>query len=68
MSRGPWYALEDTRQRLFPGVDPVKQADRVKQRAAAPLQSTRDQKPCDLGLFDQGARDQIDLIDLIKGS
>jgi hypothetical protein len=63
-----WQRTPAGWQCLIPGVAPILDADHVKQRASAPLQSSRDQKPCDLGLFDQGARDQIDLIDLIKGS
>lgn len=57
-------ALEATAigaQSLVPGIVPIAARDRLAWRAAAPLTSTRPQRPCDLGLFDLGARDQLDL-------
>jgi hypothetical protein len=48
-------------QMLVPGVRPVSLRARLQALAAAPLMSMRLQKPCDLGLFDEAARNQLDL-------
>ena len=48
-------------QMLVPGVRPVSIRERLQALAAAPLVSMRLQKPCDLGLFDEVARNQLDL-------
>jgi len=40
---------------------PISIADRLAQRAAAPLEPKKPQRPCDLGLFDLNARNQLDL-------
>jgi len=58
------FAVEDTEaglQSLIAGVAPIGQADRLRLRAAAPLEATKPQRPCDLGLFDLNARNQLDL-------
>ena len=64
MSETPPFAAEPTPiglQSLVPGVAPISIADRLAQRAAAPLEPKRPQRPCDLGLFDLNARNQLDL-------
>ena len=43
-------------QILVPGVRPVSMKARLEALAAHPLVSDRLQKPCDLGLFDEVAR------------
>jgi hypothetical protein len=48
-------------QTLIPEVTPITPADRLAQRAAAPMRAKKLQKPCDFGLFDLAARDQFDL-------
>ncbi len=48
-------------QVLVPGVRPVSVRERLQALAAAPLVSMRLQQPCDLGLFDEAARNQLDL-------
>jgi hypothetical protein len=48
-------------QSVMPGVAPITQDDRLAWRAAAPLIAARPQPPCDVGLFDLNARDQLDL-------
>ena len=48
-------------QVLVPGVRPVSMKARLEVLAAQPLGSNRLQKPCDLGLFDEVARNQPDL-------
>jgi hypothetical protein len=48
-------------QTLVPGVRPVSMKARLEVLAANPLVSQRLQKPCDIGLFDDVARNQMDL-------
>ena len=48
-------------QCLIGGVAPIRLADRLRSRAAAPLEPSKPQRPCDLGLFDLNARLQLDL-------
>jgi hypothetical protein len=48
-------------QTLVPGVRPVSMKARLEVLAAHPLGSDRLQKPCDIGLFDDVARNQMDL-------
>ncbi len=58
------FAVEPTSiglQTLVPGVAPIGLADRLAARAAAPLEPKKPQRPCDLGLFDLNARNQLDL-------
>jgi len=58
-------------QTLVPGVRPLTLKDRLEARMAAPMAPRRNpdarQKPLDIGLFDEAARNQLDLMDLIKG-
>lgn len=48
-------------QMLVPGVSAVSARERLQALAAAPLVAVKLQKPCDLGLFDEAARNQLDL-------
>ena len=48
-------------QTLIPDVVPITIADRLALRAAAPMRPRKLQRPCDFGLFDLAARDQLDL-------
>jgi hypothetical protein len=48
-------------QILVPGVRPVSMKARLEALAAHPLASMKMQKPCDIGLFDEVARNQMDL-------
>lgn len=48
-------------QTLIPGVRRVSIYERLMVLAAQPLGSKKLQKPCDLGLFDEVARNQLDL-------
>ena len=48
-------------QTLVPGVRRVSIYERLMVLAAQPLGPKRLQKPCDLGLFDEVARNQLDL-------
>ncbi|MEX0343335.1 MAG: hypothetical protein AB3N20_00320 [Rhizobiaceae bacterium] len=59
-------------QTLVCGVRPVTLRDRLTVMAARPMLPKRNpnarQKPCDHGLFDEAARDQIDLIDFLNST
>jgi hypothetical protein len=48
-------------QTLVPGVRPVSMKARLEALAAHPLEPKRLQKPCDIGLFDDVARNLMDL-------
>jgi len=48
-------------QMLVAGVAPVTPRDRLRLRALAPMAPRALQKPCDSGLFDLAARNQLDL-------
>jgi hypothetical protein len=48
-------------QTLIPGVQRVSIYERLMVLAAQPLGPKKSQKPCDLGLFDEMARNQLDL-------
>ena len=48
-------------QVLVPGVRPVSMKARLEVLAAHPLGSNRLQKPCDIGLFDEVAQNQMEL-------
>jgi hypothetical protein len=48
-------------QALVLGVRPVSMKARLEVLAAHPLASMKMQKPCDIGLFDEVARNQMDL-------
>jgi hypothetical protein len=53
-------------QTLVPGVRPVSMKARLEALAAHPLASMKMQKPCDIGLFDEVARNQMDLFSAVN--
>jgi len=58
-------------QTLVPGVAPVTLRERLDVMARKPMTPKRGpilQKPCDIGLFDEAARAQRDLIDRLHAS
>ena len=59
-------------QTLTPGVRPVTLKARLEARMAAPMTPRRTpnarQKPLDIGLFDEGARKQLDLVDFLRAA
>ena len=60
----PWLASEPTpegEQTLVPGVCPIGTRQRIEALIAAPLTPRVPQKPLDIGLFDEDARNQLDL-------
>jgi hypothetical protein len=58
----PWTeATPAGEQTLVPGVAPVSQGERLLAAIAGPLLPRRPQKPRNVGLFDEDARNQLDL-------
>lgn len=55
-------------QVLVTGVRPVTDRDRLAVLAARPLAPAKPQKPLNIGLFDEDARRQLDLADLLRAS
>ena len=61
---GKTYQTEKTaqgQQALVPGIVPITERDRLQCLADAPLTAPKPQKPLNIGLFDEGARNQLDL-------
>ena len=54
-------ATDQGEQKLIHGVHPVSMKERLNVLAAHPMASTKLQRPCDLGLFDDVARNQLDM-------
>ena len=52
---------EQGEQLLVPGIRQVTQQERLALLMVAPLAPRREQKPLDIGLFDENARNQLDL-------
>lgn len=50
-------------QALVSGVAPITTKDRLRLLVDAPLAPHKAQKPLNIGLFDEDARNQIDLFD-----
>lgn len=48
-------------QTLIPGVRPITSRERLVLQLAAPLAPRKPQKPLDIGLFDEDARNQLSL-------
>jgi len=48
-------------QHLIDGMKPIRQVDRLRALVEAPMLPRRAQKPCNIGLFDDDARNQLDL-------
>ncbi|MEZ5831651.1 MAG: hypothetical protein R3D05_10765 [Dongiaceae bacterium] len=54
-------ATDQGEQVLVPGVAPVTLRARLERLLAAPLRPAKPQKPLNIGLFDEDARNQLDL-------
>jgi hypothetical protein len=52
---------EQGEQVLVPGVTPITFRQRLTALFAAPLASSKPQRPMNIGLFDEDARNQLDL-------
>jgi hypothetical protein len=64
IGRTPAYQSEPTpegEQTLIPGVRPISQRERIEALMAAPLGPRGPQKPLDIALFDEDARNQLSL-------
>ena len=48
-------------QTLMPGVKPITQRERLQALMNAPMLPKKAQKPCNVGLFDDNARAQLDM-------
>lgn len=75
MTKKPNLPTETTpegEQIVAPGVKPITLRDRLVVRAAQPMAPKRNpnaaQKPCDLGLFDEAARNQLDMLDFLRAA
>lgn len=55
-------------QTLVPGVRPITQRERIEALMNAPLTARREQQPLNIGLFDEAARAQFDLLDFIRAA
>jgi hypothetical protein len=49
-------------QVLAPGIAPVSLRERLERLLATPLRPVKAQKPLNIGLFDEDARNQLDLL------
>lgn len=49
-------------QGLMPDIRPITQRDRLDLLMAAPMTPSHKQKPLDIGLFDEDARNQLNLL------
>jgi hypothetical protein len=62
---GPRPVLTETtdqgEQVLVPGVGPISLRERLERLLVAPLRPIKPQKPLNIGLFDEDARNQLDL-------
>ena len=54
-------ATEHGEQTLMPGVAPISQRQRLEWTLLQPLGAKRPQRPCDQGLFDLNARNQLEM-------
>ncbi len=66
MNARPHIALEAEwsdcgEQTLIPGVRPVRLRARLTLQSSAPLSPKKSQKPLNIGLFDEDARNQLNL-------
>lgn len=59
-ARFDFEPIESGEQTLVPGVRPITTRDRLEWTMTQPKTGTRQQKPCDLGIFDVNARAQLD--------
>ncbi len=59
-------------QIVAPGVKPITLKHRLDWRARQPIAPKRNptapQKPCDVGLFDEAGRNQLDMLDFLRAT
>ena len=66
MTRKAWIDRELRRQMAIPGTR-LTQRDKLQRLSDRPLAAAQRQKPA-AGMFDTDARNQIDLVELCKGT
>lgn len=68
----PTETTPEGEQLLTPGVKPITLRDRLAVRADQPIAPKRNpnapQRPCDIGLFDEAARNQLDMLDFLRAA
>tara|TARA_R110000782_G_scaffold23881_12_gene62074 strand:+ start:5317 stop:5580 length:264 start_codon:yes stop_codon:yes gene_type:complete len=68
----PTETTPEGEQIVAPGVTPITLKDRLAVRAAQPIAPKRNpnavQKPCDLGLFDEAGRNQLDMLNFLRAT
>jgi hypothetical protein len=57
----PTEPTPEGEQILVPGVAPISTRERLALRMAAPMTARKPQKPLNIGLFDEDARNQLAL-------
>jgi len=55
-------------QTLVLGIRPITQRERIEALMTAPLTARGEQKPLNIGLFDQDGRAQLDILDFIRAA
>jgi hypothetical protein len=58
----PSEATEQGEQVLVPGISPITLRQRLAALLDAPLAPKKPQRPMNIGLFDEDARNQLDLL------
>ena len=68
----PTETTPEGEQIVAPGVRPITLKDRLDWRARQSIAPKRNptapQKPCDIGLFDEAARNQFDMLDFLRAA
>ena len=61
-------ATPEGEQILVPGIRPITQRERIEVLMSAPLAARCEQKPLNVGLFDEDGRAQLDMLDFIRAA
>ncbi len=61
-------ATAEGEQTLVPGIRPITQRERIEALMTAPLTARREQRPLNIGLFDEDGRAQRDILDFIHAA
>ena len=56
-----WEQTGQGRQALISGIHAITDRDRLQLRADAPMAPRKPQKPLNIGLFDEDARNQLEM-------
>jgi hypothetical protein len=66
VSRATVHKTAQGAQHVLPGAERITGRELAERRIASPLRAIRRQAPADFGLFDTGARAQLDIVDLLN--